>query len=123
MSAAAFIGRPVQCEWLDGGEGERRMRLLAPFGFRRPNGDVILVPVGFVTDGASIPQACWSLVGGPFEGAYREPAIVHDWLCQVRTLTSATTHTVFYEGMRTAGVNIVKARLMWAAVRFFGPKW
>ena len=39
------------------------------------------VPKGFVSDGASIPKALWSIVGSPLDGCPLRAAIVHDWLC------------------------------------------
>ncbi|WP_259665689.1 MULTISPECIES: DUF1353 domain-containing protein [Rhizobium] len=40
------------------------------FSFDDPNGLKWDVPAGEKVDGASIPQAFWSIIGGPFEGPY-----------------------------------------------------
>ena len=40
----------------------------------------IEVPVGFVCDGASIPRFLWAVIGSPFVGRYRYPAVLHDFI-------------------------------------------
>jgi hypothetical protein len=40
-------------------------------------------------DGASIPQAFWSIIGGPFEGFYIKASVVHDHYCEVKTRTES----------------------------------
>jgi len=82
-----------------------------------------VVPVGFITDGASIPRIFWSLVGSPFTGKYVEVAILHDYLYSgVVDVSFMKANRIFYKGMRKAGVNKVKAYLMYKAVSFFGKK-
>ncbi len=69
-----FTGK-VRAEWQDDG---MTMRLLDPVSFTDSNGREWIAEAGFVTDGASIPQALWSLVGSPFTGRYRVAAVLHD---------------------------------------------
>src|SRR4051812_42589631 len=64
----AFIGLPPRIELLDDGRGAK---LLAPLSYVRPDGSEWPVPAGAWLDGASIPRPFWSLMGGPFEGTYR----------------------------------------------------
>jgi hypothetical protein len=52
--------------------------LLEPFLFVRPNGEVIPVPAGAKSDGASTPSALWITLP-PF-GAYWRAAFLHDHL-------------------------------------------
>lgn len=40
----------------------------------------ITVPAGYLTDGASVPRALWSII--PPWGAYGQAAVVHDILCE-----------------------------------------
>ncbi len=80
-------------------------------------------PKGAQVDGASIPKGFWSLIGGPFEGKYRDASIIHDWFCDQRTRTWQATHRVFYDGMIARGVDPLKAKLMYYAVRWGGPRW
>jgi hypothetical protein len=81
------------------------------------------VPSGARVDGASIPQALWSILGGPFEGKYRNASIIHDWFCDRRTRPWQRVHEIFYEAMLTSGVSELKARILYTGVRFGGPRW
>ena len=67
--------------------------------------------------------AFWSIIGGPFEDKYREASVIHDHYCDEKTDTWQNVHLVFYNGMRAHGVDPLKAKLMYAAVYNFGPRW
>lgn len=110
----------VKAEWLT---KTREMRLLEPFAFKDPNCKVWSVPSGAIVDGASIPQVFWSLIGGPFEGRYRDASVVHDYYCKMRTEPSEQVHEMFYNAMLANGVDSNKAAAMFYAVLWFGPKW
>jgi hypothetical protein len=47
------------------------MILVTELRYTDPKDEVWVAPAGSVTDGASIPRYLWSLMGGPFEGQYR----------------------------------------------------
>lgn len=47
------------------------------------DGTFTVVPKGFITDGASIPKAFWSIIGGPLSRPYLYAAIVHDFCYEV----------------------------------------
>lgn len=81
------------------------------------------VPVGAELDGASIPRVFWTLIGGPFEGKYRDASIVHDHYCVTQDRPWADVHRMFYDGMRCSGVGKRKAGVMYYAVYRFGPRW
>jgi hypothetical protein len=61
----------------------RRVQLVEDFGFIDQADARWDVPKGAIVDGASIPQPLWSIIGGPFEGRYRDASIVHDWYCDM----------------------------------------
>ncbi|HUD33476.1 MAG TPA: DUF1353 domain-containing protein, partial [Variovorax sp.] len=107
-------------EWLDDG---RHMQLKRPFGYIEETGREWPVPAETVVDGASIPQAFWSLIGGPFSGPYRDASIVHDYYCDVREHPWRDTHRMFHEAMRCSGVGTARAKVMFYAVYRFGPRW
>lgn len=98
-------------------------KLAAEFRFLDPNGLLWSVPPDKEVDGASIPQAFWSFIGGPFEGAYIKASVIHDYYCDEKIRTEHDTHRNFYYGMRAAGVEDWKAKFMYWAVATFGPKW
>jgi Protein of unknown function (DUF1353). len=110
----------VQTEWLPGGRG---MRLLSSFSFVDPSGQKWEAPKDWVVDGASIPQFAWSFIGGPFEGRYREASVIHDVGCDQKTRPWNAVHEAFYWAMRASRVESWRAKVMYAAVYHFGPRW
>lgn len=106
----------------------RDMRLLEPFGFVDSAGVEWDVPAGSVTNGASVPPGTWNVVGGPYDGMYREAAVLHDYYVEIglagkSTRTAKDTHRMFYEAMRARGVSEDLSKTMYLAVQLFGPTW
>lgn len=118
-----FTSSP-KLEFVDEGPGKGRdMRLLEDLTYIDPSGGDWTAQKGFQTDGASIPQVFWSFVGGPFDGPYRNAAIIHDWFCDKKDRRWQDVHRIFYYASRAAGVQQVKAKILYAAVMFGGPRW
>lgn len=110
----------VVARWLD----DRRMELTEPFCYQEPgSGRMWNAPRGAVVNGASIPRALWTMVGSPFTGEYRRASVVHDVGCQERTSTWQEVHRMFYSACLCGGVGKLKAKIMFAAVYHFGPRW
>ncbi|WP_425617442.1 DUF1353 domain-containing protein [Anatilimnocola sp. NA78] len=80
-------------------------------------------PAGAVVNGASIPAAFWSVIGGPFEGQYRNASVVHDVGCHEMNQSWEDVHRMFYEACRCGGVDETQAKMMYYAVYHFGPRW
>jgi len=99
------------------------MRLLQQFEYIDPKDVDWIAPTGWVVDGASIPQFAWSLIGGPFEGKYRDASVLHDVACDQKRRPWEDVHEMFYWGMRASGVERWRAKIMYAAVYNFGPRW
>lgn len=116
---AHYTGRP-RFEWDEGG---RIMTLLNRFAFVDDARLVWSVPAEARVDGASIPKFAWSILGSPFVGRYRKASVVHDWYCDIRTRSWKATHRMFYEAMRASKVSAAKARIMYGAVYYAGPRW
>lgn len=114
-----FHGRLVLLPLPDG----INMKLLEEFGYTDWEGDTLTAPVGFVTDGASIPRALWTIVGGPWDGKYRGAAVVHDVGCDTRQLTWQATDELFYDAMIDLGVSQPQAITMYLGVYLGGPRW
>ena len=122
VEAGAF-GRfegEVVASWTDNG---RDMVLREPFLYIDSANRQWVAPAGSVVNGASIPAAFWSLIGGPFEGKYRNASVVHDVGCDEMTASWEDVHWMFYEACRCAGVDEFKAKTMYYAVYHFGPRW
>lgn len=122
MNFGHFEGK-VKVEWLQGKSAERRMQLLEEFSYIDPKGKRWVAKKGYVTDGATIPKVFWSFVGGPFDGQYRDAAVIHDQYCDSKTEPSTDVHRIFYYANRASGVSELKSKILYAAVRIGGPKW
>ncbi|MGI4863531.1 MAG: DUF1353 domain-containing protein [Janthinobacterium lividum] len=98
-------------------------------GYRRfyftqaTDGTVWEAPSGSIVNGASIPRVLWTLVGSPFTGDYVYASIVHDVACDTRTRPWRDTHYMFYLACLAGGTRPGRAKLMYLAVRNFGPRW
>jgi hypothetical protein len=101
----------------------RDLRLDESFAYIDPNKRVWTAPKDSVVNGASIPQVFWSVAGGPLEGQYRNASIIHDVACDRMTDPWQDVHLMFYEGCRCGGVPEKQAKILYAAVYFFGPRW
>jgi hypothetical protein len=97
--------------------------LTSPLTWTGTQGDTFVVPVGFVTDFATVPRFLHWLVL-PY-GAYTRAAVLHDYLIEERInhpdpalrVTSRDTDGVFRRVMQELGVPWAKRWTMWAAVR------
>ncbi|WP_434672759.1 DUF1353 domain-containing protein [Pseudomonas sp. R1-15] len=113
---------PLEVEFLP---TKHDARLLRDFTYTGPSPQrrFWIAPKNTVSDGASIPKIAWSVIGGPLDGQYRKAAIIHDVACVEKTRSWKETHLAFYTAMRAAGVDATTAKIMYAAVYHFGPRW
>lgn len=103
--------------------GPDRRVTAQPFGYVDKSKMHWDVPVGYPTDGASIPEAFKPFIGGSWTEQYVPAAVLHDFY--IRRLTSApeTVHRLFFHALLAKGVAPDRAKLMYWAVRNFGPQW
>jgi hypothetical protein len=83
----------------------------------------ILVPAGFDWDGATIPRAFWSIVGGPFDPQIVAASLVHDWLYWTHQVSRGLADRIFYELAKEAGCSSFRRRSMYRAVKIFGGSY
>jgi hypothetical protein len=114
-----FTGEPVT-KWNPDG---RTMTLLTELRYTDPNGELWVAPVGSEVDGASIPRYLWSIMGGPFEGKYRNASVLHDVAYGERKRPWQDCDRMFYNAMRCSGVSAVEAKTMYYALYRFGNHW
>ena len=110
----------VKTEWLKDG---RKMRLLKSITYIDPKGVEWTAPAGLEVDGASIPQFFWSLVGGPYEGKYRDASVIHDAACFQKLRSWESVHEAFFNAMLASRVDLETAQEFYAAVYHYGPRW
>jgi hypothetical protein len=99
---------------------EETWKVLQAFSYTGKLGDKFTVPLGMLTDFASIPRAfVWFL---PKYGKYTLAAILHDYLWRHAVpkgeLPYVDADGLFRRAMRELGVPTVKRWMMWAAVRW-----
>ncbi len=114
-----FVGT-VKAEWLESG---RKMKLLEDFIYIDPGNYKWKAPKDSIVDGASIPRLLWTVVGPPFAGRYRDASVVHDVACDQKSEPWKNVHRMFFYACLCGGVGEKKAKLMFWAVRSFGPRW
>ena len=102
---------------------------------------VIIIPRGFVSDGASCPRFLWTCTGITPDGLIRAGALVHDfiykyggelpensyqqlalygWVPLDDVWTRKNADRLFARIMREAGVSKFKRRMAYRGVRLFG---
>ena len=107
----------------------REAVLTTPFAYRSALAlALIIVPVDFVTDGASVPRGFWTFVR-PF-GRLLRPAIIHDWLYVQQSIsdeyiTRDLADEIFLEGMEVDSgepwnIDWATRRSAYRLVRLFG---
>jgi hypothetical protein len=104
-----------------------RWEVLQPFQYKIgsiDSSEVIEVPIGFITDFASIPKLFWNVLS-PW-GVYGKAAVIHDWLYKNNGKVGKYTYTrkqcdqIFLEAMVVLKVGNFTRWLMYNAVRWFG---
>jgi hypothetical protein len=101
----------------------RTMTLLNELRYTDPNGVTWIAPAGSIVDGASIPRALWTFMGGPFEGKYRNASVLHDVAYEQKKRPPADCDLMFYNAMRCSGVGAVEAKTMYYSLLRFGHHW
>jgi len=85
------------------------------------------VDKGLSTDCASIPSFAWKFIDPPCTDDFVAPAIIHDRYANngVRDerIPYRAVHDMFYFALMANGVDKLRARIMWVAVRMFDPRW
>jgi Protein of unknown function (DUF1353) len=82
-----------------------------------------IVVLRFRTVLGVLAPTLWSVIGSPFTGKYRDASVIHDYYCDIRARPWPSVHRVFYDAMIVSGVSVSRAKLMYAAVYFAGPRW
>lgn len=82
---------------------------------------IIMVPKGFITDGASIPRLFWNILQ-PY-GPYFPAALIHDYLYSkdnVYKVSREIADVIFLNGMKDCGVGFFQRTMIYRAVRMCG---
>ena len=86
----------------------------------------VYVPSGYLTDGASVPRAFWSIV--PPWGKYGQCCVLHDYLCEYpyyfNGLTSPTlnrkmVNQIFNKAMKLSDVPYITRKTIYGGVELY----
>lgn len=116
---------------------ERKWKVMERFNYNIDTADsvnAVEVPVGFITDFASIPRILWNVL--PPWGKYGKAAVIHDYMYteHKHSVYSAEgvesfvqierkqADGIFLQAMEVLGVNKITRYAMYYAVRVFGNK-
>lgn len=82
----------------------------------------LLIPAGFQSDGASVPQFLWSSVSPAIDPRTIRAAIVHDYLYRTAPAgwTRKDADDLFYDFCRQDGLSWWKSQKAYWGVRCFG---
>jgi len=81
---------------------------------------IVIVPRGFVTDFASLPQPLQILHASVSIGRYGNAAVVHDYLYWRQDCTREQSDHILAIAMMEAGVSFLERQLIYQSVRQFG---
>ena len=112
---ASFSGDPVT-QWLSEHGSDRRMKIQEEFWFEDNASKRWVAPKDSIVNGASIPEALWSLVGSPYTGDYRRASVVHDVACDNPLISREAADDMFYEACLAGGCSFFQAKLLRAGV-------
>ena len=118
---------PLDARFSDNGAS---FTLTAPFTYEvgsLGSGEAITVPIGFVTDLASVPK--WARWIFPITGKYTKAAVLHDWLWTQKGViplphswkhySQHETNLIFLEAMQVLGVAWITRTIFYKAVEMF----
>lgn len=114
MINEAFIKKELKVEFSENGN-EATLIEEFTYGFE---GVEYVVPVGFVTDFASVPRFAQSIV--PRIGTYTKATVMHDYWYKNAVKTKEWADKEFLNAMLLLGTPKWQAYLMYFAVRLFG---
>lgn len=80
--------------------------------------EIIVVPVGFITDFASVPRIFWAIIS-PVD-KHGKAAVIHDYCYYYATYDRKRSDEIFYEGLKVLEVEPWKAWCMYKSVRIGG---
>lgn len=86
-------------------------------------GGSLTVPMGFSTDGASIPRPFRWIIGQPLSPRFWRASLIHDYLYQERLGKQKDADDILLDLLEKDGVGKIRRYLMWAALRGFGWIW
>ncbi|MFT7526453.1 MAG: hypothetical protein ACI9LY_001600 [Arenicella sp.] len=79
----------------------------------------IVVPLGFVSDGASVPKVFWPLGLVPY-GVHGRATVVHDYMYWFQQCSRKQTDNIMLIALKESGVSFIKRFILTVGVKWFG---
>lgn len=132
MSCFTEFSAPLQVQYDASASrilGADHWRVCQPFRFYLGGRDTdrwVYVPAGYLTDGASVPRAFWSMI--PPWGSYGQAAVAHDIVCEYLSITvdgqpvrvtRRQCDEILLEAMTVLGVPIMLRQAIYAGVSLY----
>ena len=94
--------------------------LKEPWNFTLPNGEIITIPVGFRSDGESIPRFLWRVLSPQIDFITLGPSIEHDYRYDQKIGTRKECDLFYRDRLIENGYPKVKAYVTYWGVRLGG---
>lgn len=104
----------LDLRWLKTSGGRLYWELLSQLIYVADSGEVFIIPMGFKTDGATVPRIFWPIF--PPMWKYSKAAVLHDYLIVSKIKTFPEANTYFREAMISLEVNSTQLWFMYQAV-------
>ena len=78
------------------------------------------VPVGYWSDGASVPRFFWRLLSPRIDPQTLDPSVVHDYMYDMKIGTRQEADRYYLIGLLIHGYPVWKSILTFVGVRIFG---
>lgn len=102
-------------------EKPHRHKLTRPVELVLSDGQFIHIPVGFVTDFATVPRLLWGIVAT--SGRHNAATLIHDYLYSIQYENRKFADEEMLFWLRESKVHEIKSQAMYAAVRLRGAKF
>lgn len=96
----------------------RNFVLLDPEPYLAASGEMIVIPAGATSDGASTPCELWPTIP-PF-GKYWKAAFLHDYLYRNTTRPKTECDGLLFEAMISLGCSMIEAAMIFGGVHYGG---
>lgn len=98
-------------------------RLQETLLFRQGGGMEWISPEGAIVDGRSVPTLFVQLTGQPFESSFRKSAVTYDHAVKRKHREWELVLRMFYDALRTEGVEEAEAKSMYLVLSGSGTRW
>jgi len=100
---------------------ETLWKLYEPITISLSNNEILEIPIGFITDFASVPRIFWSAISSI--GHYNLASIIHDYFYTYKTKSRKFADEEFLKWMNFTTPNTkIRNYVMYICVRAFGAK-